>query len=162
DVFLDAPEGLKVGDLVSTSGDIDLLVDGEANLGGVTASFGTVKVVASTDTITHGNTGTGADVKAKNIELIATQGAIGTATDPVTIDLSASTTGTLKALAHGLVSLKGVMGVVRIDQVTSQTADVMLSAAGSILDGDSPDTTASDITGKNIHLESTSGSIGAS
>ena len=93
-----------------------------------------------------------ADISGNALNLMATV-TVGTQDNAVEIDSSS-----LTAMAEGSIFLDEVSGDLNLNRVVSTTGDVILQAAGSILDGN--DTIDSNIDAVHISLTATTGGIG--
>jgi hypothetical protein len=150
DVYLESTAALNVGNLTSTNGSVDIVDDaGGVTLGAITAADKAV-VTADTGNVTNAAGGAAAYITAPAITLSALLGTVGTAASSLMIDTSGSATSTVYAYGNTGVYLDDVKGDLRLDQVTAATGDVVLAAAGSIIDGDNDSRTK--VSGANVTL----------
>ena len=166
DVYIESETGLTVGDFTSTDGSIELLVDSsssggtnDVDLGNISATSGDVTIEAEGGSIVNTNTDGSTNIAAHGLTLTAVDGDIGSSSNAVTIDTSSSSTGTVLAEAEA-VYLDDVAGDLRLDSVQATSGDAVLTAAGSIVDGD--DDSSVKVAGVNISLTSNTGTIGQS
>ncbi len=137
---------LSLGTLTSSSGDISIHAD---------QSIFDAYAVGVTTT----------NIDARNVNLTATNGTIGSGTEPLFIESSYSATGSLYAVAHGSVYItqngKGAAALnLNLGYVQSQTGDVTLTAAdGSITNADIV-ADPIQVIGDNLNFAAPNGSIG--
>ncbi len=167
DVNLNETAGsLNVGTIDSITGNVNLTVpDGSANLGTVDALQGTTNITASNSILNAFGSNPGvANINAENINLTATNGSIGTSGTMLTIDSSDASPGVVNALADQSIYLDEVSGPLNVDSIESQTGDIVILSDGSILNAGTSGshTPGVNLTGNNITLTSTNGSIGTS
>jgi hypothetical protein len=151
---------MNVGTIASSGGNVNLTASsGDVHLGSVTANQGTTSITASGSIVD--TNGGGLDISANSINLDATGGTIGTVANPLQIDSSVTSAGAVNGTASGGVYLNEVTGALNVGQIQSQTSDVILTSAGSILNGSNNPATVN-ITGNQINLTSSNGGIGSS
>ena len=160
--FIHSVRDLNVGSVpgfTSTSGNVTLLVDGQTNVGLITAGYGTVKIT-SEDAIVDSRDDAVANIVSRNVDLYSQNDTIGDAANPLDIDTSFfSVIGFVDANAEQAVYLIETIGTMQADIITSRNDDVTLETLnGSILDYNSNN--ANNITGIDINLIARGGDIG--
>src|SRR5260221_8444581 len=130
---------------------------GDANVGRIFAQQGTVDITADLTIIDRRNDNL-FNIESVSMVLTAVAGTIGTSINPFDIDSSNFLLGTVTALAQGEVYLKETLGDMRVNTIRSITYDVTLVADQSILDANG--VLDNNVTGSNINLFATYGSIG--
>lgn len=128
----------------ATDGDVNLdQVRGDLNVGTITATqngvAATVNLSANGSIVNAGDTSL---INADRINLVATNGTIGTADSALLVNTGGtSATGLnanygLDATAYGNINIEKTNGDLLIDQVVSTTGDVRLKAGGAIVDNE--------------------------
>lgn len=174
-VFIESTDSLRVDDLESRAGSIDLVVDqGDAYLGLLSAiqdwpdeSFvgrqpvPKVSVLTRRGNIVSGNPDAAAEVVTTQAFLSAPLGAVGSPDAPISLALSSLANYPTHVTAEGDlgVYLTGI-GDLRLRRVVAGHGDVrLISDLGSILDGG--DMVHATVTARNIALAAMGGAIGA-
>jgi hypothetical protein len=159
--------------LTATAGDVDL--------GTVNAKAGNASITAS-GSVQDINTIGASSINAINVNLIAQTGSIGgNATAGSTLDLNAGgqltatanqnanitqTTGATKVATvtatNGNVNLTAAAGDVDLGTVNAKKGDITILASGSILNASGGSASSVNLTGNNITLTATNGTIGLS
>jgi hypothetical protein len=150
---------VSVGSVTSVGGNVSLTAQsGDVELGTVNSRSGTTNVTASNSIIDMNHNST-SDINTASLNLTATNGSIGTTTDPENINSSYNgATGQVTASANLGVYLNQVTGDLNLRTVRSNTSDAALTSAGSIMD--TSGTAVSAINANNVNLTAANGSIG--
>ena len=159
--FIHSVRDLNVGyvpGFTSSNGNVTLLVDGQTNVGLITARNGTVKITAE-DAIVDRRDDAVANIVSRNVDLYSQTSTIGDAANPLDIDTSFFVTGFVDADAEQTVYLIETFGTMHAGIITSRNDDVTLETlSGSILDYHND--TANNISAININLIARGGDIG--
>ncbi|PYR14346.1 MAG: hypothetical protein DMF94_34420, partial [Acidobacteria bacterium] len=162
--YLNSPEDLNITLLRALDGAVVLRVSGSStpgntNIGLIQAHKGTVDIITEASIIDRDKSKeSDAVIEAKNLDLVAHKGTIGTVDNPLEIDSSYLSDGYVNADAQGRVFLVETKGTLNASIIRSHTTDVDLDADGSILDFGAD--TANNVTGVNINLTARHGDIG--
>lgn len=114
----------------TTSGDVAIKeVKGDLRVDLVSTNSGNVSLSAEGG-IAAAAAGSTARVIGNRVDLLASTGGIGTATQPLNIQTQSTTTGGLNATAANHVNIRQPSGDLRLINVTSLGGDVTLEAAG--------------------------------
>lgn len=124
---------------------------GNLNVNKVDASAGEVRLVAEISIVDALAT-SDSNIDALNIDLTATTGDVGTTDNPFEINAVA----TFGANAYGDIYVSDMAGNVSLMAVVSQTGNVYLTSAGSILDANGA---ATNVSGVEIDLSAPNGGI---
>ena len=178
DTFIRSSGDLRVTSTTATSGDAVLRVTGDAYIDTLSAAYGTAGVDADLSIIDRRNDGQ-SNINAASVVLNAEDGTIGAAANPFEMNSSHLLSGTATAEADGEIFLVETAGDIQVNTIVSETDDVTLHSDGSIVDGNlsfllgitgltiaefriAPPTPSDlNISGVNINLVSTNGSIGS-
>ena len=101
-----------------------------------------------------------ANIISSSLDMLAETGSIGSLSCFLEIDSSNMSTGLVRAVSYGGIYIKEVDGILNIDQLISDTADVEIESASSILNG-SGFIDRANIYGRRIIIAG-AGDIGAS
>ena len=159
--FINSVRDLNIGltpGFTSTSGDVTMTVDGQTNVGLITAKYGTVTINSKSAIVDRQNDAL-ANIIARSVDLSSQNGTIGDAANPLDIDTSFFAIGVVDVDAQGTVHLIETTGTMHVGTITSRSDDVTLETiSGSILDYHND--TANNVTGVTINLIARGGDIG--
>ncbi|MEW5819611.1 MAG: leukotoxin LktA family filamentous adhesin, partial [Cyanobacteriota bacterium] len=129
-------------------------INGNMGLGQVQSSTNDVYLTTLNGSILDVLVGEEANIKAANIQIVSTNGSVGSVSDDVDIDL---TTGELKVNSTEVVNVEEINGNLLLEEILT-SSDVYVKAYGSILDNKADET--ANIFGRSINI--TSAGIGTS
>lgn len=154
---------LNVATITSTTGNVNLAaLSGSVDLGTVNSEAGNTSISAY-GSILDTNNSAASDINADTISLNAQTGSIGTSTDLLNIQSNYERTffpGIVTANAKLGIYLNQVNGSIYLNQITSQSSDVVLHAQGSILNALGLCALCVNVTGNNTSFVSQAGTIG--
>ena len=159
--FIHSVRDLNVGSVpgfTATNGNVTLLVDGQTNVGLITARNGTVKITSEAAIVDRRDDAM-TNIVSRNLDLYSQNSIIGDAANPLDIDTSYFVSGFVDADAEQTVYLIETVGTMHAGIISSRNDDVTLETlSGSILDYHND--TANNISGININLIARGGDIG--
>src|SRR5690606_8380748 len=123
--FIHSVRDLNVGSvpgITSTGGNVTLLVDGQTNVGLITARQGTAKITSEA-AIVDRRDDDARNIDAVNVDLISVASHIGSPDNHLDIDSSNASLGQVDALALHDIFITETAGDLRVGLVRSLTAD---------------------------------------